>query len=173
MTKTANAVSPRRTKVELVISAAMVTALASLTTAETIDISSIAKNVGGGGIKRPVTKEWVTGDDEAIGDYETRIDREAINVSFLYTNGKDQLGTDLLDIPAILREIAEYTVSDLSPQIVYSLAGGNVGDESFTTHATETRLTDLTDPVGGVDTSGKVQQTATFFSPSLTPATVV
>lgn len=173
MAKTANAVSSRKVKVELVISPAMVTALASLTTAESIDISQIVKAVGGGGIKRPVTKEWVSGDDEPLADYETRIERGDITVSFLYTNGKDQLGTDLLDIPAILREIAEYTASDLSPQIIYSLAGGNVGDEEFTTHATETRLTDLTDPVGGVDTGGKVQQTATFFSPALTPATVV
>ena len=172
MTKTANAVNAKRTKVELVITAAMVTALASLTTAETIDISSVVKSISGGDLTRVVNKEFVTGDASPILDYDTDKQYSDIVVVFLFTNGGDALGTDTIDIGTILDELAAYVASGLSLQIIWSVAGGNSGDEERLSSATETFIVGLTQPVGGVDSTGKVQRTLTLSTSEVTKATV-
>lgn len=172
MAKTANAVNAKRTKVELVVTAAMVTALASLTTAETIDISSVVKSISGGDLARVVNKEYVTGDATPILDYDTDKQYSDIVLNFLFTNGLDELGTDTIDIGTILDELAAYVASDLSLQIVWSVAGGNSGDEERLSSATETFIVGLTQPVGGVDGTGKVQRTLTLSTSSVTKATV-
>lgn len=172
MTKTANATGGKRAKLEIVISAAMVSALAMLTTAETIDLSSIVKNISGGELTRALEKEFVIGDDEAIEDYGTKLTYSNLVITFLYTNGKDQLGTDGIDPGALLDALARYTGGDLSPQTIWSMAGGAVGDEELSTGANDTRIVGLTPPVGGVDTTGKIQRTLALSVNSLTPATV-
>lgn len=172
MTKTIYAVGPRKGKLEMVVSAAMVAALASLSTAENIDLSSVAKSVGGGGLTRAVNKEYVMGDDEAISDYDTRMERGPFQINFLYTNGEEQLGTDDLDPYTILKELAEYTGSDLSVQFIFSPAGGNIGDEQFTTDLNQSFITALDDPVGGADSNGKIAISMSVDSPSYTASTV-
>ena len=172
MAKTVNAVNAKRGKVELVFDAALVAALASLTTAETIDISSIVKNISGGDLTRAVEKEYVIGDDEAIDDYDSKLVYSNLVIILLYTNGKDSLGTDTVDIGTILDEVAVYTTTDLTLPVIWSVAGGAVGDEERATGASDTRIVGLTPPVGGVDSSGKVQRTLTLSVNSITPATV-
>ena len=172
MAKTPNAVNSKRTKVELVISAAMVTALASLTTAESIDISQVVKTIAGGDLTRVVDKEYVTGDSSAILSYDTDIQYSDIVLNFLFTNGGDELGTDDLDIGELLDELAVYIDSDLSLQIVWSVAGGAVGDEERLSSATETFIIGLTPPVGGVGDNAKVQRTLTLSTSQVTAATV-
>lgn len=171
MTKTVNAISPRRGKLEMIISSAIVTAT-SLTTAQTVDISSVVKAVEGGGLTRTINKEWVIGDDEAISDYDTRLERGDLTIAFLYTNGQEELGTDDFDLYSVLKEIAEHTADDLSLQFIWSPAGGAIGDEEFTTDADQSFIVGLTDPVGGVDTNGKMQVTLTLSSPTLTASVV-
>lgn len=171
MAKTANAISPRRGKLEMVISAAMVTAT-SLTTAETVDLSSVVKAVEGGGLTRAINKEYVIGDDTPISDYDTRLERGDLQIVFLYTNGLEEFGTDDFDLYSVLKEIAEYTAEDLSVQFIWSPAGGAVGDEEFTTDAAESFITSLSDPVGGVDTGGKLQVTVGLSSPTLARSAV-
>ena len=172
MAKTANATGAKRAKVELVVSSAMVTALASLTTAESIDISSIVKSISGGDLTRGVEKEYVVGDSAAIETYDPQLIYSDMVIVFLYTNGKDTLGTDTIDVGEILDELAVYTTSNLSPQIVWSMAGGAVGDEERLTGATDTRIVGLTQPQGGVDTTGKVQRTLTLSVQTVTKATI-
>lgn len=172
MTKTAFGVNGKRTKVELVVTAAMVTALASLTTAETIDISQIVKSISGGDLTRVVNKEYVTGDAAAILDYDTDKQYSDIVLVFLHTNGEEVMGTDTIDIGAVLDELADYIASNLSLQIIWSVAGGGSGDEERLSSATETFIVGLTQPVGGVDTAGKVQRTLTLSTSAVTKATV-
>ncbi len=172
MAKTANATGAKRAKVELVINAAAVTALASLTTAETIDISSIVKSISGGDLTRTVEKEYVIGDSAAIETYDPQLIYSDLVIVFLYTNGKDELGADDIDIGAILDELAVYVGGDLSLPVIWSMAGGNVGDEERQTGASDTRIVGLTQPQGGVDTTGKVQRTLTLSVQSVTKATV-
>lgn len=172
MAKTANATGAKRAKVELTINAAAVTALASLTTAETIDISSIVKSISGGDLTRVVEKEYVIGDSAAIETYDPQLVYSDLVIVFLYTNGKDSLGTDTLDIGDVLDEIATYVNSSLSLPVIWSMAGGAVGDEERLTGANDTRIVGLTQPQGGVDTAGKVQRTLTLSVQSVTKATV-
>lgn len=172
MAKTVNATGAKRAKVELVFNAALVAALASLTTAETIDISSIVKGISGGDLTRTVEKEYVIGDSAAIETYDPQLQYADLVITFLYTNGKDELGTDDIDIGAVLDEAAVYVGSNLSLQVIWSMAGGAVGDEERITGADDTRIVGLTPPVGGVDTNGKIQRTLTLSIQSVTKATV-
>ena len=175
MAKTVNSVRPDRAKVEIGITTEMVAAFAGLTTVETIDISSIVTNVGGSpGVVREVSDQYVVGDDTPIIDVSTKIARSDITIEFLWTDGKDTLGTDLLDIYTdVLFPLAKYTDGGLSLPLTYSLSGGDVGDNEVITNPTETFLTNLPAPVGGVDTGGKVKVVATLTASDYTMATVV
>lgn len=172
MAKTANATGAKRAKVELTINAAAVAALASLTTAETIDISSVVKSISGGDLSRVVEKEYVIGDSDAIETYDPQLVYSDVVIVFLYTNGKDEVGTDDIDIGTILDEMAATTSTNLSLPVIWSMAGGAVGDEERISGADDTRIVGLTQPQGGVDTAGKVQRTLTLSVQSVTPATV-
>jgi len=172
MAKTANATHGKRTKVEAVMTAALVAALASLTTAETIDWSSVVKSISGGELTRTVEKEYVTGDDTPILSYDTNIQYSDIVIVFLYTNGKDTIGTDLIDFGEFLDDLAVVTSSDLSLPIIWSVAGGAIGDEERLSSATETFVVGLTAPVGGVGDNAKVQRTLTLSTSQVTKATV-
>ncbi len=168
MGKTANAINPRKGKLEFVVSSALASAIAGLTTAETIDLTSIFKGATGGDLSRDLNKEYVAGDDEPLIDYGTRLVFSPYVFSFVFTNGAEQLGTDNLDFWSIMKEILEYTGGDASPQFIYSPAGGATGDMEYTTDPTDTRLTNLSAPVGGVSDQNKVQCTLTVDTPSVT-----
>lgn len=171
MAQTAQAISPRNGKLELVVSAAIVSALSNIT-AESIDISSIVKNISGGEISREVEKEFVIGDSTPITTYDTRIDYGDFTITFLYTNDKETLGTDNLDIYTFLKDVMEHTAADLSLQFIWSPAGGAVGDEELLSSATQSFIKNLTAPVGGEDTTGKLQCSVTIGANTWTKATV-
>ncbi len=175
MAKTDKAISPRRGKLEMVVSAAMFAAFPEFGQAETVDLSKMVKGISGGGLQRAVNREYVIGDDTPISDYDKRIERGDLVISFLYTNGKELLGshaTNKWDLYTMLKKVAEYTAGDLSVVFIWSPAGGAVGDEEFSTDANQSFIKGLTDPVGGTETNGKLQVSATLDSPTLTPATV-
>ena len=174
MAKTANSVRPDRAKVEIDITTEMVAAFAGLTTVETIDISSIVTNVGGSpGVIREVADQYVVGDNTPIIDISTKIARSDFTLELLWTDGKDTLGTDLLDIYVdVLSPLSKYTDANLPLPLTYSLSGGDVGDNEIITSVTETFLTGLPAPVGGVDTGGKVKVVATLTASDYTMATV-
>lgn len=172
MAKTANAVNAKRTKIELVINAAWVAALASLSTAETVDFSSVTKSISGGELTRETQKEYVTGDAAPIIDQDTDLVYSDIVITFLYTNGKDTVGSDNIDVGAVLDEMAVYVASQIPLPVIWSVAGGAVGDEERISDASETYIKGLTPPVGGVDSTGKVQRTLTLGTSSILPATV-
>ena len=175
MAKTTHALNPGRAKVEIGITTEMVAAFAGLTTVETIDISSIVTNIGGSlGVVREVADQYVVGDDTPIIDISTKIPRSDLTIEFLWTDGKDTLGTDLLDIYTdVLLPLSKYTDAALPLPVTYSLSGGDVGDNEVITSTTETFLTNLPAPVGGVDTGGLVTVTATLTVSDYAMATVV
>lgn len=107
MAKTANSVSARRMKTELVISNAIVAALANIITAEKIDISEVVVEwAQGSAPQRPVDKQPVQGDKYPILTQDDGISETSYNVTILYTKGADTLGTDGLDVyNGVLRPI--------------------------------------------------------------------
>jgi hypothetical protein len=172
MAKTDDWVTNRFVKVELQVTAAMVTALASLTTAEWIDISSIFA----GPLDQPqeITKDVeetpVSGDATPITSLGTASARR-FAFTVLYTEG-EVLGTDNLDpYQDILKPVVEYGSAALSMPMRWSPAGGNSGDNLYTTSATESWVTSLSDPVGGV-TSEKIMISFELSTPDLTTSTV-
>ncbi len=172
MPETQQAIIGEGFKVELVVSAAMVSALASLSTAETIDISPIVKVVGGGGLTRAVAKDYAFGGQAAVQAYSKHLVQGDMTFQIFYTNGQEALGTDNLDIYTILREILKYTTSNLSVQIVYSPAGGATGDMQYTSSAVSTFIAGLTDPNGDAAAAGFIMTTLTMSTPDLTEAVV-
>ncbi|PJF23617.1 MAG: hypothetical protein CUN56_00190 [Phototrophicales bacterium] len=174
--KTANAVSPRRPKVEIVITSAIKTALPSMfpTTVppETIDLSLIFKGNSGGGLTRTINREYVAGDDAPILDYDTRIEVGENTLTFLYTNGKETVGTDNVDPYDLFFNLIKYTAADLPLQVIVSPAGGNVGDQEFISDPNQTFIRSVSEPTVSVDASGKVQFTVTYWTSDVTTATV-
>lgn len=172
MAKTDDWVTNRFVKVELDVTAAMVSALASLTTAEWIDISSIFAGPldQPQEITRDIEETPVSGDATPITSAGAASARR-FAFSILYTEG-EVLGTDNLDIyQDVLKPCMEYSGTALSMPMRWSPAGGNSGDNQYTTSTTETFLTSLSDPVGGV-TSEKIMITFEISTPDLTTSTV-
>lgn len=171
MTKTANSVSARRMKTEVTISSAVAAALAALTTAEDIDISSITVEwVQNSPPQRPVDKQPVQGDNYPILTQDDGISETTFNVTVLYTKGADTLGTDSVDFyQDILRPLFHNT-TPLSLPHIFS-ATGAVGDYEYTTHATETFVTSCPDPVGGA-TSEKIKLTYTIETSTVVTAVI-
>lgn len=171
MAKTANSVSPRRTKSELTIPAAVATALASVTTQETIDISSVVVDVQlGSEPERTITEQMVHGDDKAILELAKDITPATINITILYTKGKDALGTDELDVHSLFWEIFNHTASALSIPYTWSPTGA-VGDEEFSTDANETYVMKCPPPVGGT-TNEKIKVVISLRTPNITKAII-
>ena len=171
MAKTSLWKTNRFVKVEITVTAAMVSALASLTTAEDIDISSIFV----GPIEQPqeisrdIEETNVSGDATPITSAGVTSARR-FAFTILYTEG-ETLGTDNLDIYQDLLKPTMEASTALSMPITWSPDGGGSGDNQYTTSATETFITSLSDPVGGV-TSEKIQITFEVSTPDLTVATV-
>jgi hypothetical protein len=171
MAKTTAWVTNRFVKVEIEVTAAMVSALASLTTAEKIDISSIF--VGPVDqpqeISRDIEETPVSGDATPITSAGVTTARR-FAFTILYTEG-ETLGTDNLDIYQDLLKPTMEASTALSMPVTWSPDGGDAGDAEFTTSATESFITSLSDPVGGV-TSEKISITFELSTPDLTVATV-
>lgn len=171
MAKTTKSVTGRYAKLEVVVSAAMVSAIGSLTTAETIDLSSIFS--GPAAQDQAPTKDVeetpVSGDAEPINSVGSASSRR-FSYTFLYTEG-DTIGTDNLDpYQDLFKPIIDYE-GDLPVQFIYSPKGGASGDYEYTTSATDSFIISVTDPVGGVNSS-KLMYTVSIVTGTYTPSTV-
>ncbi len=171
MAKTANSVSARRMKSEVVITAAHVTAFAQLITAESIDFSSIVVEwAQGSAPQRPVDKQAVQGDIYTILTQDEGISETTFNVTVLYTKGADELGTDDLDFYQNILRPFFHSPTPVPLQHVFS-ATGAVGDIEYTTDPLETFLTSVPDPVGGVS-SEKIKLAYTIETSKVTDAVI-
>ena len=171
MAKTSAWVSFRFAKVEVSVTAAMVTAIAALSTAEWIDLSSIFS----GPLDEPqnVTRDKeetpVSGDALPIISVGPASARE-LAFTFLYTEG-ETLGSDNLGPYTDIFKNSIEDATALSVPFRFSPATGASGDLLYTTHATESFMVALTDPVGGIDSS-KIMFTVTIVTPDLTVSTI-
>lgn len=171
MAKTPNSVSARRMKTEVVISAAMVAALANLITPENLDISQVVVEwAQNSPPQRPVDKQPVQGDNYPILTQDDGISETTFNVTVLYTKGADTLGTDAIDYYQDVLRPTFHNGTPLALQHVFS-ATGAVGDFEYTTHATETFITACPDPVGG-STSEKIKLTYTIETSQVIDAVI-
>lgn len=172
MAKTDDWATFRNAKVEVQITAAAVSAIASLTTAEWIDLSSIfAGPLEQDQIPtKDVEETNVSGDAAPIVSTGPASARR-LTFNFLYTEG-EVLGTDNLDpYQDIFKPILEYNGSDLALPFRWSPKGGNTGDNQYATSTTETFLLSVGDPVGGVNSS-KIMFPVSIVTPDLTVSTL-
>lgn len=173
MAKTANSSNARRTKMELAVSTAMAAALAGLTTAEDIDISSIHVEITQGQVsQREIDETYVTGDLTAILTPDGVVSAEKYSITILWTQGKDTLGTDAIDIYSDLLLPVHLQGTAFPIQHKWSPAGGNVGDEQYVTSPTETYLLSCPKPVGGAS-SDKVKITYEIITPVVTEPVII
>ena len=171
MAKTPNSVSARRMKTEVEVTAAMVSALASLITAESIDISQVVVEwAQNSPPQRPVDKQPVQGDNYPILTQDDGISETTFNVTILYTKGADTLGTDTVDYYQDILRPTFHNATPLSFPHVFS-ATGALGDYEYTTHSTETFITACPDPVGGAN-SEKIKLTYTIETSRVTDAVI-
>ena len=171
MAKTDDWATFRSAKVEVSVTAAMVAAIASLTTVEWIDLSSIF--AGPAAQDQAPTKDVeetpVSGDANPIVSVGPPSARR-FSLSFLYTEG-EVLGTDDLDVyQDLFKPVIDYGIQLATP-FRWSPKGGGSGDALYTTHATGTFILSVTDPVGAVS-SEKIMITVSFVTEELTPSTV-
>ncbi len=171
MAKTTNWITNRFVKVEVEVTAAIVTALGGITTAEWIDISSIFS----GPLDQPQqttrdTEETpVSGDAQPIVSVGPNSARQ-LTFTMLYTEG-ETLGTDNLDIyQDLLKPVMEDTTV-LSIPFRWSPNGGASGDNLYTTNSTGTFIVSMGDPVGGV-TSAKILIPVQVITEDLTVSTI-
>ena len=145
MAKTTNSIGGRRGNISAVVSAAMVSALSGLTTAETIDLSSVSVAMEEvSAAVREVDEDYVLGDASPIITADDVLSSREFRMDFYYTQGSETLGTDTLDPYAMYKEVHEHTAA-LSFQHTWGI--GATPAETFTTSATETFIMEVTTPV--------------------------
>lgn len=174
MAKTNNSISGRGAKVEIVVSATMVTALSTLTTAEDIDIGSICTAFEQAQVsQRDIDELFVFGSPtDPIVSQDEYIQGERYNVTIVYTQGKESLGTDTIDIYSDLLLPAFLNATPLSIQHKWSPAGGATGDEEYATSAAQTFVTSLPKPVPSTS-SNKILVNYTIYCPPVPEPTVI
>lgn len=171
MSKTTAWATFRYSKIEVQVTAAMVAALASLTTAEWIDLSSIFNGpmVQDQAPTKDVDETPVSGSGTPIVSVGSASARR-FTWTFLYTEG-DTIGTDNLDpYQDLFKPVIDYQ-GDLIVPFRYSPKGGNSGDNLYTTSTAGTFVISVTDPVGGVN-SQKIMFSVSIITEDLTPSTV-
>lgn len=148
MTKTTKSVDGQYGLVEMTITTALTTALASLTTAEDIDIGSVVARVEEGSPpSREVNSDTVVDDKSKIISPSTSIDPGDYTIYFYYTQGKETLGTDTIDPVSVCREIMQLA-TPLPLQFHWSI-GGETGDEKDSTDPTDTYIQSVGNQVPG------------------------
>ena len=169
MTKTTKSVDGQYGLVDLTFSAALVLALASLTTAETIDVSSLVARVEeSSSSSREVTEDPVVGDITKIISPGSSLSAAEYVIYFYYTQGKETLGTDNIDVVTVLMEAHK-----LNPAVPIPFGwsiGGAVGDEREDTSATDTYLKNVGTAVPGE--KGRKLIPVTIFTSDVTPSTI-
>lgn len=169
MAKTNNSVFGTKGYLKVEVTAAMVSALASLTTAEVIDISPIVES-----IEQTSEEESEIAADHALGDNDPILDVnpnrgvESYQITLFHTRGLEALGTDLIDpYEDIFRAIRENDPT-LSVPITWSM-GGESGDTEEASSSTETFITGIGKPVSA---DGKVRVTVSFTTPPTTSSVI-
>ncbi len=157
---------------EVNVTAAMVTALASLSTSEWIDLSSIF--AGPVAQDQAPTKEVeetpVSGSGVPIVSVGPASARR-FSWTLLYTEG-ETLGTDNLDVyQDLFKPVIDHSTSELVVPFRWSPVGGASGDNRYATSTTGTFLLSVSDPVGGV-TSNKIMIVVSFVTEDLTVSTI-
>ena len=156
MAKTTKAISGAIGKCYLVLSTEWVTALASLTTAETIDISSLVKSVTQNNVaERTIDKDYVIDDPNPIISPENTLTAERYTIAFYYTQGQETIGTDALDPATLLREMHLHPVQ-YPLQFKWVIGKPTVGNEEYSTSPTDSYLVSVATPVVAGQGSGKV-----------------
>lgn len=169
MTKTTKSVDGQFGLVEVTFSAALVTALTSLITAETVDISSIVARVEeSSSSSREITEDTVVGDITKIISPESTLSAAEYVIYFYYTQGKETLGTDAIDVVTVLMEAHKLNPA-ISIPFGWSI-GGAVGDEREDTSATNTFLKNVGTAVPGE--KGRKLIPVTIFTSDVTPSTI-
>lgn len=170
--KTTYAVNSDRLQMRIHITTALRTAIASelsLATNETLDISLVFRDLGGGEESREREDTFVTGSSTPITDVSGSRTRANMTFALLYTNNKETVGTDNVDPYELLQAIFR---SNAPFKFDYSVNGGNTGDERLTSDE-DCYITNFPPPVGGVSSTGKTQVTMSVYVGELTPSTVV
>jgi hypothetical protein len=169
MAKTTNATSARRTKIEVALTAAINTAL-SLgidPPPEDLDISSIHVGIEQSQIsEREIDELFVTGDVTSIITPDAVVSAEKYDITVLYTQGKDTIGTGNWDYYSDILAPLHLLSGALPLQHKWSPAGGNVGDEQYVTDPDMTFIMSVPKPVGGA-TSEKIKITYSIFTPAV------
>ena len=168
MTKTTLSIDGQYGSVNMTITAALVSALASLTTAEAIDISSVVARVEEGSAPtRQNAEDTVVGDKTKIISPATSISAASYTIYFYYTQGKETLGTDDIDPVTICREIMQLAVP--LPIVFDWSIGGAVGDEKSTT-AVDTYIQSVGNQIPG--TAGKMMIPVQIYTSNVTTAVI-
>lgn len=160
MTKTVYSTDGRRGYCKVVVSAAMVSALSTLDTAEEIDFSSVVEQIEQTQTAdREIAEDYVIGDIDPIVSPEEVLTSERYRVTLYYTKGQEALGTDTIDpYSDLIRPLHELAVA-LPIQHKWSI-GGETGDEEEATSATDTFIQSIDKPVPG--TRGRMKLTYTI-----------
>lgn len=175
MTKTTNSTSARRTKIEAVITAAIDTALSlsATTPPEDLDFSSIHVGIEQGQVsEREIDELFVTGDVTSIITADGVVSAEKYNITILYTQGKDTIGTGSWDFYSDILAPLHLLGTALPFQHRWSPAGGNVGDEEYFTDPDMTFIMSCPKPVGGAS-SEKIKLTYSIFTPAVAAPAIV
>lgn len=170
MAKTTKSISLKRGYFHVNITATHTAALASLTTAAELDLSLVVESVEQNAqAERVVNEDFVIGDDDPIITPENTLSSEAYLCTMYYTQGKETIGTDLVDpYTDVIRAIHENDTA-LPTQFLWSV-GGATGDEEEATSTTDCYITAISKPVVGG--SGKVRVTFAFRTPKTTVSVV-
>lgn len=172
MAKTTKSISIKRGYFHVDISAAIVAALAGLTTAEELDFSSVVESIEQNNeAEREISEDFVIGDADPIITPEDVLTSEGYLVTMFYTQGKETIGTDSLDpYTDVIRAIHENSTA-LPVQFLWSV-GGNTGDEEEQTSTTDCYITAVSKPVPSASSSGKSRVTFAFRTPKTTVSVI-
>ena len=170
MAKTTYTKDGRRGYCKVTVTAAMVSALATLTTAEEVDLSSVVEQIEQvQTADREIQEDYVIGDVDPITTPEETLSAERYRITLYYTQGKEQLGTDNIDpYSDLIRPLHEQAVA-LPFQHKWSV-GGATGDEEEATSSTDTFIESIDKPVVGQ--RGKVKLTYTIRTTKTTASVI-
>lgn len=167
MTKTTKSVDGQKGLVEMTTTSVHTTVLGSLTTAEDMDLSSVVARVEEGSPPSlEIQADPVVGDDTKIISPATSFDPGDYTIYLYYTQGKETIGTDLVDPVTVIREIFK---AKLPIQFHWSV-GGEVGDEKFSTDPDNTYIQSVGTATPGE--AGKKLVPVHIYTADVTPSTI-
>lgn len=167
MAKTANTIGGRRGNITAVVSAAMVSALSGLSTAESIDLSSVSVSMEeNSAAVREVDEDYVLGDQLPIITADDVLSSREFTMTFYYTQGAETLGTDTLDPWELYNEVHTHSAA-LSFKHTWGIGASPA--QTFSSDATETFIMEVGTPVP-TGQREKVRFTVRFRTSAVTVA---